>query len=142
MRHRSTAATLSARFASAPTRRRSTTTWRAACGMRAHGSSGLKLGWLSGSGGEVQPRNGFCESPAEFDKSAALAELGRNAARMQTRRGYTCAFEPPRQFAREQDVAQLGAAIRLDHRPPARARHRREVNAAAAMRPRGDRDHA
>src|SRR6516165_6440736 len=84
---------------------------------------------------------GFCESPAEFQKSAALTEPGRNAARMQTRRGYTYAFKPPRQFAREQDVAQLGATIRLSHRPPARAGNRREVNAAAAMRPRGDRDH-
>jgi hypothetical protein len=52
---------------------------------------------------------GFCKPPAEFDKSAALAEPGRNTARMQTRRGYTCAFKPPRQFAREQDIAQLGA---------------------------------
>src|SRR6516162_4471103 len=52
-----------------------------------------------------------------------------------------CAFKPPRQFAREQDVAHLGATIRLSHRPPARTGNRGEFNAAAAMRPRGDRDH-
>ena len=57
------------------------------------------------------------QAPSQFDNPAALSDRGGDNAGMKANRHDFPRIEPSRQLAREEDIAQLGAAISPHHRP-------------------------